>query len=220
MANLEYFILSVIEEITDDTVSINKIHDYVKLFLLSLSFFNHNDDFSKSSKSYLNNMVDVYLEIEKLIKNETLYSDLDKTKILYSNLKKTKISINKESSSYIKYLKDKKSISNLLSLVSIEKNPFCDDDESTEEDDELDNESIEEDSDDEGSEEDDELDQDCQYYIVKSFSNDDNYFVRTDLKKCSCKSFEYCNFDIPTCKHIKLLEKCSEDELLSYPKTE
>ena len=57
MANLEYFILSVIEEITDDTVSIKKIHDYVKLFLLSLSFFNHNDDFSKSSNSYLYNMV-------------------------------------------------------------------------------------------------------------------------------------------------------------------
>ena len=218
--NLIYFIFNVIETITGDdinnsTVSLNDLKEHIKDFSLLLLFLNHNDEVDNTLKKHFNNLIDIHLEIEKLIKNNILYADSDKTKI----------QINKESAFYSEFTNDKTKIFNVLSSIgNTEENDYDDDD-----DDEsfcemikdINYESQSDDDDDEGSEEDDaELEEGYQYYIVKSFSTNDNYFVRNDFKKCSCKAFEYCSSDIPTCKHIKLLEKCSEDELSKYPKTE
>jgi hypothetical protein len=220
--NLIYFIFNVIERITGDdintsTVSLNHLKEHIKDFSLLLLFLNHNDEVDNTLKKHFNNLIDIHLEIEKLIKNDILYADPDKTKI----------QINKESAFYSEFANDKTKIFNVLSSIgNTEENYYDDDDDDDDEsfceitkDDNYESQS--DNDDDEGSEEDDDsLDGNSEYYIVKSFSTNNNYFVRTDLKKCSCKAFEYCNSDIPTCKHIKLLEKCSEEELSVYPKTE
>jgi hypothetical protein len=220
--NLIYFIFNVIERITGDdinnsTVSLNHLKEHIKDFSLLLLFLNHNDEVDNTLKKHFNNLIDIHLEIEKLIKNDILYADPDKTKI----------QINKESAFYSEFANDKTKIFNVLSTIgNTEENYYDDDDDDDDEsfceitkDDNYESQS--DNDDDEGSEEDDDsLDGNSQYYIVKSFSTNDNYFVRTDLKKCSCPAFEYCILDTPTCKHIKLLEKCSEEELSVYPKTE
>lgn len=193
--NLIYFIFHIIE--ADDIVSLNELKTHIKDFSLLLLLLNHKDNMNNTIKKHFNHLVDIYVEIDELIKNNILHIYLDKNKI----------EINKDSVVYSEFVNDKTKILNIMSFI-----------ENTENDNEDDESS---DDDDESSEEDDDnLDVNSQYYIVKSFSTNDNYFVRTDLKKCSCKAFEYCNSDIPICKHIKLLEKCSEEELLSYPKTE
>jgi hypothetical protein len=202
--NLIYFIFHIIE--ADDIVSLNELKTHIKDFSLLLLLLNHKDNMNNTIKKHFNHLVDIYVEIDELIKNNILHIYLDKNKI----------EINKDSVVYSEFVNDKTKILNIMSFIENTENDN-EDDESSEDD-----ESFEEDDDDDESseEDDDNLDVNSQYYIVKSFSNDDNYFVRTDLKKCSCKAFEYCSSDIPTCKHIKLLEKCSEEELLSYPKTE
>jgi hypothetical protein len=194
------------------------------LLIIHILFYNNFEVFISSDPTIkrsdpvnFNNLIDIHLEIEKLIKNDILYADPDKTKI----------QINKESAFYSEFANDKTKIFNVLSSIgNTEENYYDDDDDDDDEsfceitkDDNYESQS--DNDDDEGSEEDDDsLDGNSQYYIVKSFSTNDNYFVRTDLKKCSCPAFEYCILDTPTCKHIKLLEKCSEEELSVYPKTE
>jgi hypothetical protein len=198
----EFEIIEQVIEFSSQTlVLIIEFHEILK----QKDKFKTSLELLKSYFSLIHSLVNIYVEIDELIKNNILHIDLDKNKI----------EINKDSVVYSEFVNDKTKILNIMSFIENTENDN-EDDESSEDD-----ESFEEDDDDdESSEEDDELDKDFKYYIVKSFSNDDNYFVRTDLKKCSCKSFEYCNSIIQTCKHIKLLEKCSEEELLSYPKTE
>ena len=45
------------------------------------------------------------------------------------------------------------------------------------------------------------------FYECDSFTNNNIYFLDKDLLKCTCKSYQYCNLEIKTCKHLNLAKE-------------